>query len=194
MADEIDEKNEPEKKGGLVKKLMIGLILIAVLGGGGGAAGFYLAGSVNTDNHEAEDPNQPKLVVRDGEAPAVVEKPTAGKASKPKFNEAAFKATYYPIEKPFTSNLRESSRFAQMSLAIATYYDERVLENIQEHETAIRSAVLMTLAEQDAETLGTQQGKQTLQGLLTTAINKVLEEKSGFGGIDNVYFTSFVVQ
>ncbi|MFN3457950.1 MAG: flagellar basal body-associated FliL family protein, partial [Novosphingobium sp.] len=29
---------------------------------------------------------------------------------------------------------------------------------------------------------------------LTAAINKVLSENEGFGGVDNVYFKSFIVQ
>ena len=33
-----------------------------------------------------------------------------------------------------------------------------------------------------------------LQRQLTAAINDVLRDKEGFGGIDNVYFTSLVIQ
>jgi flagellar FliL protein len=58
----------------------------------------------------------------------------------------------------------------------------------------IRSAVLMVLAEQDPAMLSTSQGKQMLQRRLSGAINGVLREKEGFGGIDNVYFTSLVIQ
>ena len=67
------------------------------------------------------------------------------------------------MKEPFTSNLKNGSGFAQLSISIATYYDEQVLRNIEEHETAIRSAILMTLAEQDNAALGTPQGKQMLQ-------------------------------
>ena len=37
-------------------------------------------------------------------------------------------------------------------------------------------------------------GKEDLQARLTTAINEVLEEQEGFGGVDNVFFRSFIVQ
>ena len=40
----------------------------------------------------------------------------------------------------------------------------------------------------------TAQGKDRLQKRLTAAINKVLTEEEGFGGVDQVYFKSFLVQ
>jgi flagellar FliL protein len=54
--------------------------------------------------------------------------------------------------------------------------------------------VLLQLAEQDPMTLSTPQGKAALQRTLTDAMNRTLRERTGFGGIDNVYFTSLVVQ
>ena len=186
MADKDD--TEPKKKGGFVKKFMIGLAAIVVLGGAGAAGGFLMAGQLGIDAGPPV-PELPELVTHDGDTV-----PAANAAAALASGPAAYKATYYPIEGGFTSNLQGSDGFAQMSVAIATYYDERVVQNIEAHETALRSAMLMTIAEQDREMLVTQQGKATLQGLLTTAINDVLEQKTGFGGVDNVYFTSFVIQ
>ena len=40
----------------------------------------------------------------------------------------------------------------------------------------------------------TGEGKQLLQRDLTDAINQVLRDKEGFGGIDNVYFSNLVIQ
>ena len=62
------------------------------------------------------------------------------------------------------------------------------------HEMAIRSAVLMELAEQEQMSLMTPQGKSALQKKLKSIINDVLKQKTGYGGIDNVYFTNFVIQ
>ncbi|GAA0469236.1 hypothetical protein GCM10009096_07710 [Parasphingorhabdus litoris] len=154
------------------------------------AAGYFMANGFGWQ----KDTAKPQLVAKEKTALPVGLSDLKGDRRAPKFTERAFKATYYPIEGPFTSNLKHSNSFAQVSISIATYYDDRVLENIREHETAIRSAVLMTLAEQETEMLSTQAGKHQLQGVLTSTINKVLEEKTGFGGVNNVYFTSFVVQ
>ena len=58
----------------------------------------------------------------------------------------------------------------------------------------VRSAVLMTLADQDAFVITTPEGKKELQKTLKGAINDVLKQREGFGGIDSVYFTSFIIQ
>ena len=84
--------------------------------------------------------------------------------------------------------------YVQVSLGLSTYYDERVVANVETHAMAVRSAVLMTLAETDSLTINSTAGKQQLQARLTAAINAVLIEREGFGGIDGVYFTSFVAQ
>ena len=54
--------------------------------------------------------------------------------------------------------------------------------------------MLETLAQQDAEFLNTPQGKMALRKALKIAINNVLERREGFGGVDDVYFTSLVIQ
>ena len=98
------------------------------------------------------------------------------------------------MEKEFTSNLQDSVHFIQVGIAVSTPYDERVLENIKTHEIAIRSAVLMTLGETTEDQVFTAEGKKQIQKRLTDAINAVLKEKEGFGGVGNVYFTNFIVQ
>ena len=52
----------------------------------------------------------------------------------------------------------------------------------------------MTLADQDAFVITTPEGKKMLQGALKDSINEVLKSREGFGGIDGVYFTSFIIQ
>lgn len=175
------------------KKAIVTVVLIALVGSG--LVAVYLAADiVDADPAVRKTANEPRLVSRNDSSVSEIVNDIRGRKRKSKFDESAYKATYYPIVSPFTSNLNGSNSFAQLSISVATYYDESVLENIAEHETAIRSAVLLSLAEQDLETLSTQHGKQILQQVLTREINKVLKEKTGFGGVNNVYFTSFVVQ
>jgi flagellar FliL protein len=38
------------------------------------------------------------------------------------------------------------------------------------------------------------EGKELLQKRLAAAINKVLTDEEGFGGVDNVYFRSLLIQ
>ncbi|MFD2500549.1 flagellar basal body-associated protein FliL [Rhizorhabdus histidinilytica] len=79
-------------------------------------------------------------------------------------------------------------------MGVSTYYDQKVLDNLKDNEMPIRSAILMVMAQQDSFTISTPEGKVKLQKDLKTAINDVLRQRTGFGGIDNVYFTSMVVQ
>tara|TARA_R110000772_G_scaffold31902_10_gene78426 strand:+ start:2592 stop:3164 length:573 start_codon:yes stop_codon:yes gene_type:complete len=190
MSDTNPEEEKPKKKKGKMKGLVIGLLAVAVLGGGGAAGGFYVAGTMGGEGHEPEDPNKPKIILKDGTAVSEKEAKTA----IPSETDNKFKISYHQIEQPFTSNLSNSESFAQLSLAISTYYDERVFQNVTEHEIAIRSAVLMELGQEDPFELESSEGKRKLKKKLRDVINSTLVEKSGFGGIEDVYFTSIVVQ
>lgn len=185
-----EEEEKPKKKKGKMKGIIVGLVAVTVLGGGGAAGGFYVAGTMSSEDGEPEDPNAPKIILKDGTAVSEKE----AKAAMPDESDSKFKITYHQIEQPFTSNLSNSESFAQLSLAISTYYDERVFEHVTEHEIAIRSAVLMELGQQDPFELDTSDGKLKLKKKLRDVINTTLKEKSGFGGIEDVYFTSLVVQ
>ena len=61
-------------------------------------------------------------------------------------------------------------------------------------EIAIRSAILLALGETTEDQVFTAEGKKQLSLRIKKAINDTLEQKEGFGGIGNVYFTQFVVQ
>ncbi|RJF93221.1 flagellar basal body-associated FliL family protein [Sphingomonas cavernae] len=164
----------PGKKGGMKKPLIIALGAIILVGGGAGGA-IYASQSGLIGGAKPDDPyaDKPKLVIR---------------------ADGGREATYFEIEKSFTSNLADADGFMQLSLGVATYYDSRVLDNIKRHEVPIRSAVLMTLADQSVDVIATPEGKKQLQKALKDTVNRVLQEKEGFGGVDDVYFTSFVIQ
>ena len=176
----------PKKKGGKLKLILIGVAAVGLLGGGGAAAGMYLGRGHAKE--PAEDPNQPKLVERKNVKDGLP--PWHGRGPDPR----RYQASYYPIDQTFTSNLRDSDGFVQVGLAVSTFYDQKVLDRLKDDEMPIRSAVLLTLAEADANAITTAQGKRALQTALRKAINDVLVAREGFGGVDDVYFTSFVIQ
>ena len=105
-----------------------------------------------------------------------------------------YKTSYHNFSEDFTSNLKNSSALVQVSLACSTRYDGRVLMWLKKHELAIRSAILVVLADTPEEDAYTPEGKQRLAKRLADAINKVLTETEGFGGVDQVYFKGFLVQ
>ncbi|OHD08316.1 flagellar basal body-associated FliL family protein [Sphingopyxis sp. RIFCSPHIGHO2_12_FULL_65_19] len=193
---------EPKKKGKFKKLLMIGVAAVALIGAGAGA-GIYF-GALSAHEAKPED-HYPKLVERstEEEAPAAEGEdkeapPKVGTVSVPndkfKVDPRKYEITYYPITDAFTTNLADGSGFLQVGISLSTFYDGKVINNIKRQAVPIRSVVLMVLAEQDPSLLATSQGKQRLQRQLTAAINDVLRDKEGFGGIDNVYFTSLVIQ
>jgi flagellar FliL protein len=188
-----DAKPAAPKKGGK-KKLILMLVGGLVLVGGGVAGGMVAAGMGLGGAHakETADPDAPKLVLRDHQSvdPTIEHKAVGSFVPDPR----RYKASYYTMEQPFTSNLRDTDGIAQLSIGVSTFYDAKVLDNFKDNEMPIRSAVLGTLASEDAMVLETPQGKTQLQGHLRDAINKVLVDKTGYGGIDDVYFTSFIIQ
>jgi flagellar FliL protein len=211
MSDKEEAAPAPKKKGKLVK--ILGLALgLGVLVGGGVGAGLYAASSGLVGGaHSAakEDPNKPHLVPKSeqkragegggegGHGGGGEEAASSSHGGLPTPESMAgdkFASNYYPMEKEFTSNLQDSTHFVQVGVAISTPYDDKVIEHLKTNDIAIRSAILMTLGDTTEEQVFTSQGKQQLARKLTAAINGVLEQKEGFGGVSNVYFTNFVVQ
>lgn len=208
-----DEKKAKKKKGSGLKVILL-VVIAMVLGGVGAAGGLYAAGFFSPkEEGPREDPNKPVLVLAGENAEEVAKahgmggeghgggaahpsghKPGKGIDLPTPVNAAAYQATYFQLQAPFTSNMSDTDAFAQISVAVSTYYDMRVVEAIKIHEMAIRSQVLMLLAQQPEAMLSTPDGKRLLQGKIKTVINDVLKQKTGYGGVDNVYFTNFVIQ
>jgi flagellar FliL protein len=201
MKDEtMSDTPEPDappakKKGGKLKKIVILLVGLIVIGGGGVGGGLYAMGKGPFAHHEAvaEDPDMPHLVVREGVSEEAADRARAA-ARRGRVDPRVFQSTYLPLEGNFTSNLRGGDAFVQIGVGVSTFYDQRVIEHLHTHDMAIRSAILMVLSQQDPVALTTLQGKQALKQQLKDAINSALTIREGFGGIDDVYFTSFVTQ
>ncbi|WP_448502416.1 flagellar basal body-associated FliL family protein [Sphingomonas sp.] len=184
MSNDKEKAEVPKKKGGKMKWIVIGLGVL-VLAGGGVGGGLYATGMIGGGGEEAVAKG-PRLVPKSEQVRA------GGDGEKGDGDKYA--SSYYPLEKEFTSNLRDSVHFIQIGIAVSTPYDASVIENLKTHEIAVRSSVLMALGETDEEQVFTAQGKRALQKRLAAAINDTLKEKEGFGGIGNVYFTNFIVQ
>lgn len=203
MSDTEATAAPANKKGGMMKWLMIGTGLVVLIGGGVGG-GLYAANSGllggGAAQGESADADTPRLVPKSEEVRASAgkegEEGEAGGGKPTPKGEGGDKyaSTYYQMEKEFTSNLRDSVHFVQVGIAVSTPYDNRVVENLKTHELAVRSAILLALGETAEDDVFTADGKTRLQKRLAAAINGVLKEKEGFGGVANVYFTNFIVQ
>ena len=212
------EAQEPKKKLPIVKILIMTVGALVLVGVGAGAAILF------TKLTKPADENPLAIVIERKGAPAEEEshaaeahaeapehgaeaghgaeghgaeghgeKP-AGPTGKPVPSKEQFVTSYFEFPGNFTTNLRGSRRFAQMSVALATQYDKKVIENVQKHEVAIRAEVLALLAEQtEADVIGVENRKK-LQNLIRDAINKLLNERVSFGGVEDVYITALVLQ
>lgn len=201
MSSESPDKEpdaKPKKGKGLMMKLLLSVGLIGA--GGGGVFGMVQSGMIGGHGEAKKEDNHPRLIKK-GE-----EDPYAPKAEGGKEGEGAglpdvegeggsqYRTSYYSFTEDFTSNLSHSQALVQINLAASTRRDGRVLAWMKKHELAIRSEILAVLADTPETDVYSMQGKQALQTRLTAAINKVLTQTEGFGGIDAVYFKSFLVQ
>lgn len=200
MSDKKDKDAKPKKKGGgMMLKIGAAGALLAV--GGGGAYGLVAAGIIGGGGHgkEHEDKN-PKLIKKGEEdpyAPAAKEGEKGGEGAGHDVDGeggSEYRTAYFSFSDDFTSNLKDSDMLVQVSLACSTHRDFRVILWLQKHELAVRSAVLTALADTPGEEVQSAEGKTRLQKRLVATINKVLSDTEGFGGVDAVYFKTFIVQ
>src|SRR3546814_3701126 len=91
--------------------------------------------------------------------------PKIGTVSVPndrfKVDPRKYEITYVPIDQAFTTNLVDGSGFLQVGISLSTYYDGRMIGNVQRQMTPILSAVLMVLAEQEPALIPTRSDDQT---------------------------------
>ena len=82
----------------------------------------------------------------------------------------------------------------QATVAIMTYYDERVIENVDTHDFPLRFAMLKEMRKVTEAEVADKDFQDNLAATLKIEMNAVLEALEDFGGIEAVYFTEFVVQ
>lgn len=192
-ADKEGEGGGKSRKGGMIKIIIAAVLLLGL--GAGGAYGAFAMGVFGADGDHK--PDTPKLVMKGDDDPY----PLPGAEKKkdetpPVYGEGGskYRTAYYSFEEGFTSNLADSPGLVQVELAVSTRRDGRVLQWVHNHELAIRSAILTQLAATPEAEVYDVGGKERLAMRLTKAINDVLEENEGYGGIDSVHFRGFIVQ
>ena len=182
------------RKGGLLK-IVIGAVLLLGVGAGGAYGAFAMGLIPGMDaKHEIDEP---KLVLKGDVDPYEVADADKDKdAGKPVYGEGGskYRTAYYSFADSFTANLANSPGLMQVEIAVSTRRDGRVLQWVKTHELAIRSAFLAQLAATTEAEAYAVDGKKRIAARLTKAVNQVLEENEGFGGIEAVHFRGFLVQ
>jgi flagellar protein FliL len=123
-----------------------------------------------------------------------VAEPEGKELASPEGEAERWKFNYYAFEKPLLSNVAGSRKVMQVTLTIMTHYDERVIKNLKTHELALRAGILDVMRQKTEADLLRPDFRKALAEDLRLVINSLLEKYEGFGGIEEVMFTEFVVQ
>ncbi len=190
-------ENEAEQKagGGLVKKLLIfgggGLVMIAV----GLGAGWLIFGSAQPDpSEEIEEIIERKLAEREIAEAEADNSTEPQKQSKDTPEDDVFETIYHEFAGTFTTNLDGSRKMLQLGIGVSTQYDDTVMMNVESHQLALRSVILGIISNFSEEDVKGSAGREMLAVSIRDAINGKLEALENFGGIEEVHFTSFVLQ
>ena len=212
-----DNKEEENKKGGIVKiaifavaglvLLGVGLAIGALIFGGGqepdpsAEISEIIEGKEKLKSEEGKEKEQDAANEEETEIEmectenADGEEECVPKKKVKKIDvEEKFLTTYYEFPGNFTTNLRESKKFLQVTVGVSTQYDEEVMVNVESHQLAMRGIILGVMSEYSDQDVAGRDGKQALADSIRDALNEFLIDKEGFGGVEGIHFTSFVIQ
>mgnify|MGYP000417045895 FL=1 len=190
MAEE--EVEEKKSKGGLIKIILFALggIMLVVMGLG---VGYFVFGSSQPDPSEEIETIIERKMEEAEAAKSAADNASPQKVSKETPEQENFITIYYEFPGTFTTNLRGSRKMLQVGIGVSTQYDDTVMMNVEAHELALRSTVLGVLSEFGEEDVQGTNGKAALASALKEGINSKLILLENFGGVEEVLFTSFVL-
>jgi flagellar FliL protein len=143
-------------------------------------------GDAKADAHGGKDGGK--------DAKADCPKGAPGKVAKSTPELTRFEKTYMQIDKEFLVNLSGSKKVMSVQMAVMTHYDDRVFENIKRHDFALRSTVMDVMRMTTEADLVKPEFRKDLAQKIKDAMNTLLEKFEDFGGIEDIYFTNFIVQ
>jgi flagellar FliL protein len=192
MADE-DNEVEGKKKSPILKIILIAVVAILLLGGSVMGTLFVTGFFDKKDTSAAEA--QLKALEQEASAPKnAASEARPQKVTKDSPELTRFENHYMELEKDLVANLTSSRKVMQVKLAVMTHYDERVFKNVKKHEFALRAAALDVMRLTTDADLIQADFRKKMAEKIRSEFNAVLEKYEDFGGIEEIYFTSFVVQ
>jgi flagellar FliL protein len=154
---------------GTNKKKIILLIVVALMLIGGAVGGTLM---VLGGGNEAEEPQE-----------GIVEAVVKGDPF------------YVDLKPAFTVNLDpdDAVHFLQVSMQVLTFNAD-VAAEIEKHKPLIRNNLVMLFGNQKSVDLRTPKGKENLQKGALGIVQSVINKFGSGGEVDNVFFTTFVMQ
>jgi len=103
--------------------------------------------------------------------------------------------SYVDLKPAFTVNLapEDPVGFLQISIQVLTFNDD-VAKDLEKHKPLIRNNLLVLFGKQSSAELRVAEGKERLQKSALDTVQTVINKHGSGGEVDNVFFTSFVMQ
>jgi len=182
LAESSEETKKPKKdKSGIIKFALIGLGIVLIIGTNVGLTVMLTQknSAEMTATTEPATGNQTEKNVAVDENEDESEKP----------------ALYQKLEPTFVVNFQseDALRFLQVTVELMTR-DEKIIAAVEQHMPIIRNNLIILFSSQDFTTISTRVGKERIRAQTLSEIQKVMKEKTGQPGVEEVYFTSFVMQ
>ena len=167
MADKEQDEAETEVSGGGKKKIILLIVGALVLIGGAIGGTLMLVGGDN----EAEPQED------------IVEEVVKGDP------------VYVDLKPAFTVNLDpdDAVGFLQVSMQVLTFSAD-VAADMEKHKPLIRNNLVMLFGNQKSVDLRAPEGKEKLQKDALAVVQSIIDESGSGGEVDNVFFTTFVMQ
>lgn len=102
---------------------------------------------------------------------------------------------YYAFDPSFVVNFTENDhiRYLQVSVELMTY-DEKIIADMQPYIPLLRNNLIMLFSNITFDDISTMEGKNKLREEALFEVQGVLEQKIGNKGVEELYFTNFVMQ
>lgn len=185
MAEAAPEKpaEKPKAAGGGAVGLIINGVGIFALSLGAVVAGGFINAKLHPQQEFAVGPDG-KLTIKAAEKGAEEHKEGEHKA-----------AFYYSFDPPLIVNFDDSQavRFMQLQIDVLTR-DEHAVDQIKLHSPAIRNNLLMLMNGRTYQSLTTREGKEALRQECLKEVQRILKKETGAPIVEDLYFSSFVVQ
>lgn len=194
MADEDTEDEGGKKKSPLLKIILIVLLVLVLLIGAIMGTLFFTGFFDKASGEKAAEEKLAELEKEAADAKDPMKKDQPEAVTKKTPDPEKFVYNYKELERDLLANLDNSRKVMQIQVAFMTHYDERVFANIDRHQFAIRSKVLDVMRQTKESELIKPNFREELAERIRLEVNALLEKYEDFGGIEGVYFTSFVVQ
>jgi len=183
MADETEKPAEaPARKGGVAGMLVnaVGIFVLTL-------AAVVVGGFINAKLHPAQE----LVVGEDGHLTLKAQAAHDGEEGP----AASGPALYFAFDPPLVVNFEQDGvvRFLQVTVEVMSR-DQEVIAEVQRNAPLIRNNLMLQMSSLAYDDIMTREGKEKLRGEALEEVRTILKRETGKAGVEDLLFTSFVVQ